>query len=87
LSTYAIQRARDGLNDRVSNSSRGNGISLLQNAHAGSGAHQILTQKIQRDVSPRVKQLGIESGNSPQSCVEVKKFTVILHHKLSRIYS
>ena len=85
--TYAIQRVRDGLNDRGSNPSRVNGFSLLQNAHADSGTHQFLTQKIQRDVSPGVKQLGLESGNSPQSCAKVKKFTVILHHKLSRNYS
>ena len=50
------------------------------------GPTKFLTQKFQWDVSPGVKQLGLEFGNSPQSGAEVKKFTVILHHKLARSY-
>jgi hypothetical protein len=50
------------------------------------GPTKFLTQRVQGDVSPGVKQLGLEAGNSPQSCAEVKKFTVIVHHKLSGNY-
>lgn len=39
-----------------------------------------------RGMSPGVKNLGLEAGNSLQSCAEVKEFTVILNHRLSKNY-
>ena len=39
-----------------------------------------------RGMSLGVKQLGLETGNSLQSCAEVKEFTVILNHRLSKNY-
>jgi hypothetical protein len=68
------------------NPSRGNGFLSSKTPTPALGSTKFLTQKIQGDVFPGVKQLGLEAGNSLQSCAEVKKFTVILHHKLSRNY-
>jgi hypothetical protein len=50
------------------------------------GSTKFLIQKFQGDVSPGVKQPVLETTKSPQSCAEVKKFTVILHHELCRNY-
>jgi hypothetical protein len=66
LFTYAIQRLRDRLNNRVSNPAEATDF-LSQNAHTSTGTHQVFfTQKVQGDVSPGVKQPCLETENSPQ---------------------
>jgi hypothetical protein len=51
------------LDDRNSNSGRGNIFSLLHNVQTGSGAHPASSQWVPGAISARVKQLGREANH------------------------
>jgi hypothetical protein len=86
LFTDAIQRFRDRLYDRGLNPAEATNFLSSKTRTPTLGPTKFFTQKFQGDVSPGVKQSGLETENSPQSCADVKKFTVVLLHNLSRNY-
>jgi hypothetical protein len=67
LFTYAIQRFRDRLNDRGSNTAEATNFLSSKTRTPTLGPTKFFTQKVQGDVSPGVKQPGLEIENSPQS--------------------